>query len=118
MRKTAVVAAIVLAGVGVGGTAFAGEVDGNGTETPIKGHIALFDLQLLRPGRRQPGRHRRARAAPAELGPDPQGRQGLPDLDRGEPRCGLPGQRLPRGLTLKQTPKAVPSRKEGAAFRR
>jgi len=40
MRKTAVVAAIVLAGVGVGGTAFAGEVDGNGNETPIKGHIA------------------------------------------------------------------------------
>ena len=40
MRKTAAVLAIVLAGVGVGGTAFAGEVDGNGNETPVKGHLA------------------------------------------------------------------------------
>ena len=41
MRKTAVVLAIVLAGVGVGGTAFAGERTGNGEETPVKSrHVA------------------------------------------------------------------------------
>jgi len=40
MRKLIAAATIVVAGVSIGGTAFAGEIGGSGKPTPIKGHIA------------------------------------------------------------------------------
>ena len=54
MRKLIAAATIVVAGVSVGGTAFAGEINGSrnhgnpdkGNETPVEGHIAASECSF------------------------------------------------------------------------
>jgi len=54
MRKLIAAATIVIAGASVGGTAFAGEINGSGShgnpdkgnETPVKGHIASSECSF------------------------------------------------------------------------
>ena len=94
MRRLLAVAACAAAVVGVGaGSAFAGEITGNGKWIAGSGDGAAarqVGVRLLRPERqlaaRKPGSRRGRVHSYAELGPGRPGGQGVPDLDRPESR--------------------------------